>query len=188
MTHQVKIKDMEIDYTVSHRDIKFPRLEFKTGELLLVLPKDYENPEELIEKKKSWIYSKKTLIDSTLKESKKMRLIDRSDSELKKIAQRLFEKLTKDSKDQVNRIFFRSMTSKWASLSKRKNLTLNTLLKYLPEPLIEYVIYHEITHLTEKKHNERYWKIISKRYPDYQNKEEGLFKYWFLVQEQLSGL
>jgi hypothetical protein len=31
-----------IAYKVSHRNIKFPLLEFKTGELLLVLPFGYE--------------------------------------------------------------------------------------------------------------------------------------------------
>ena len=75
------------------------------------------------------------------------------------------------------------MKSKWASCSIKKNLTFNTLLRYLPNFLIKYVVFHEITHLKEKKHNERFWKIIKKEFKDYQKKEKELLIYWFLIQK-----
>ncbi len=182
MTPHVKIKDLSINYTVSRRDVKYPRLEFKTGELLLVLPKNYESPEELIEKKKTWIYNKQRFIDAADRESRKKKTVERSEKEFRSLVHHLLEKLSKDSTTRVNRVFFRTMHSKWASLSKQRNLTVNTMLRYLPDHLIEYVLYHELAHLKEKRHNERYWKIISQRYPDHQAMEKELFAYWFLVQ------
>lgn len=80
-------------------------------------------------------------------------------------------------KVSVNKIYFRKMKTKWASCSSKKNLTINTLLRYLPKDLIEYVIYHEMAHLVEKRHNERFWKIISHRFPDYKKVEKELFIY-----------
>lgn len=42
------------------------------------------------------------------------------------------------------------MKTKWASFSPKNNLTINKLMKYLPDDLIEYVIFHEISHLRGK--------------------------------------
>jgi predicted metal-dependent hydrolase len=63
-----------------------------------------------------------------------------------------------------------------------KNLTINTLLKHLSNKLIEYVILREMTHSQERKHNERFWKIISKKIKEHQKREKDLLVYWFLVQ------
>ncbi|MBC7076952.1 MAG: M48 family metallopeptidase, partial [Synergistales bacterium] len=63
------------------------------------------------------------------------------------------------------------------------NLTVNTLLKYLPEDLISYVIFHETAHSVERKHNTNFWELVKRKYPDYQVKEEKLLTYWFLIQE-----
>jgi len=75
------------------------------------------------------------------------------------------------------------MTNKWASHSQNNNLTINTLTKYLPNDLIEYIVYHETAHNIERKHNEKFWHLIAKKFPDYQNKEKSLLTYcWFLTQ------
>ena len=75
------------------------------------------------------------------------------------------------------------MKTKWASYSQNNNLTVSTLLKFLPEDLISYVIYHETAHNLERKHNENFWNIINKKFPDHNEKENDLLTYWFLIQE-----
>ncbi|MBU4075475.1 MAG: M48 family metallopeptidase, partial [Euryarchaeota archaeon] len=75
--------------------------------------------------------------------------------------------------------------SKWGSCSPNKNLTINTLLKYLPENLIEYVIFHEMVHLIERKHNKLFWKFIAIKFDNYEEKEKELFEYWFLIQKKI---
>ncbi len=55
-------------------------------------------------------------------------------------------------------------------------------MKHLPERLIEYVIFHEITHIMEKRHADRFWGIISKKFANYRELERELFAYWFLLQ------
>ena len=73
------------------------------------------------------------------------------------------------------------MKTKWASCSKKRNLTINTLMKFLPDYLIEYIIFHEIAHLKERKHNENFWKIVSRKFKNYEEMEKELFIYWFLI-------
>jgi predicted metal-dependent hydrolase len=99
------------------------------------------------------------------------------------LVRRYAEEAQKELTTKINRIYFREMKTKWASHSQNNNLTVNTLLKFLPEDLISYIIYHETAHNLERKHNENFWSLITRKHPDYQAKEENLLAYWFLTQE-----
>jgi len=180
-----KSYNSNVDYEVIYRNVKYPRLEFKTGELILILPKNYQNHEDIIEKHKKWINEKKNFIERSLIESKDKKLVERNFKEFKLLACHLAGKISKELKLEINKIYFRKMKTKWGSCSSKKNLTLNTLLRYLPEDLVEYVIFHEIIHLIEKKHNERFWRIISGKFKNYQEMEKELFIYWFLLQTKV---
>ena len=183
MVKQVKIYDQNIKYEVIHREIKYPRLEFKTGQLQLILPNEYKNPKNIIDKHKNWIYNKVTIIKNSMKDAKDKKLnFQRSDEEFKEMIKNYVIKNSKKNKLKINNIYFRRMKSKWGSCSKKKNLTVNTFLKYLPENLIKYVIFHEMVHSIERKHNEQYWKIILKKFPEHQKMEKDLLDYWFLIQ------
>ncbi|MBU4491299.1 MAG: M48 family metallopeptidase, partial [Euryarchaeota archaeon] len=169
---------------IVHRNIKYPRLEFKTGKLLLVLPKNHKDHNDLIEKHKDWIYKRNTQITvATIKAQKKRLDLKRTDEKFKHSIHSIVENISNDLKININKIYFRRMKSKWGSCSSKKNLTINTLLKYLPENLIKYVIFHEMVHLIERKHNEHFWNIISNKFENYSEKEKELFEYWFLIQK-----
>lgn len=184
MENQVRISDSTINYEVVYRNIKYPRLEFKTGELLLVLPKNYENQSDIIEKHKKWIHRRNAQIVAALEEARKKRLeLKRTDKEFKQLIQSFVENISEELKISINNIYYRKMKSKWGSCSSKKNLTINIILKYLPEDMMEYVIFHEMVHLIERKHNEHFWKIISNKFKNYSEKENSLFEYWFLTQE-----
>ncbi len=181
---QVRISDSTLNYEVFYRNIKYPRIEFKTGELILVLPKTYENQSDIIEKHKEWIYKRNSQIVKALEESQKKRLeLKRTDKEFKTLIRSFVGNISKELKIDINNIYFRKMKSKWGSCSSKKNLTINTLLKYLPEEIMQYVIFHEMVHLIERKHNEHFWTIISNKFESYSKKEKELFEYWFLIQK-----
>ncbi len=184
MGKQVRISDSTINYEIVHRNIKYPRLEFKTGKLLVVLPKDHKNYGDLIEKHKGWIFRRNSEIVAALEKAQKKKLdLKRNDEEFKKLIFSIVEDISSDLKININNLYFRRMKSKWGSCSSKKNLTINTLLKYLPEEIIEYVIFHEMVHLIERKHNEQFWKIISNKFKNYGENEKELFEYWFLIQK-----
>lgn len=168
-------------YSVVYRNIKYPRLEFRTGELVLVLPHNGHDPEEIVDRHRKWIEGKINFIYDHLKRSAKVKLQNRSIDELRRLVNKYVDEHTKTLNVNVNRIYIRTMKSKWASCSRKRSITVNTLLRYLPDELIRYVLFHEMVHNIEWTHNERFWRIIESEYPDHNKYESELFVYWFRV-------
>jgi len=183
---KVKIDNLEVPYSVVNRSIHFPRLEFRTGNLLVVLPKHGREATSIIEKHKKWILEKRLAIDAALLRSTEKKLVQtRSTEDLKKMVYSLIREFSAIYGFQVKNTYFRKMNSKWASHSSKDNLTINTEIKYLPRTSIEYIIYHEMVHSLERKHNPRFWKIIERRFKGYKKKEKELMTYWFLIQNHI---
>ncbi len=68
----------------------------------------------------------------------------------------------------VNRFFVQRMKTKWGSCNHRVgNIRLNTELAKKPKELLEYVIVHEMAHLLEPTHNERFIAVLDKYFPSW---------------------
>lgn len=167
-----------IDHKISFRKIKYPRLEFTSGELHFILPLNARH-EELFQKHSKWIGKKRAFIEECLKESEKKELVTRSDDEFKGLVLTLIMKAADELKVRLNNVYFKLMKTKWASFSAQKNLVFNKLARYLPEYLLEYIVFHELTHLKQKRHNDHFWEIISQKFPNHIELEKELFIYWF---------
>ncbi len=67
---------------------------------------------------------------------------------------------------QVRAYFLQRMKTKWGSCSHQAgHIRLNTELVKKPKDLIEYVVVHEMVHLLEPTHNERFVAILTEHYP-----------------------
>lgn len=173
-------------FNVSYRNVKHPRLEFKTGTLLIILPKDEETPEQILEKYRKWINKKQETINAAIQQANTKNLDKtRTKKQLKAFVIKIAKTSQAELNTRINKIFFKKMKTKWASHSKNNNLTVNTLLKYLPDDLIKYIIHHEIAHSLERKHSQRFWNIIERKYPDHSTKEKNLLTYWFIIQKTI---
>jgi predicted metal-dependent hydrolase len=171
-------------YTVEYRKVRHPRLEFKTGKLLIILPKKGWTPEQVLEKYRSWINRKQATINTAIQKSTESSINKtRTDNQLRMLAKDYAVSAQKELNTKINKIYFREMKTKWASHSQNNNLTVNTLLKFLPEDLISYIIYHETAHNLERKHNENFWKLITQKHPSYLTMEKDLLTFWFLIQK-----
>ena len=173
-----------MEYDVVFRDIRYPRIELKTGKPVLVLPEG-EDPQRVLARHKTWLEKKLAIIRECLEVAKDMQPIRRELQEFKSLVHALLDKLAQEAGRSFQQVFFRRMNSKWASVSFRGNLTVNTLLSCLPEVLIEYVLFHELTHLKERRHNGDFFRLISLRYPDYEKREQELLVWWFVVQREM---
>ena len=62
--------------------------------------------------------------------------------------------------------FLQRMKTKWGSCNHAAgNIRLNTELVKKPKDLLEYVIVHEMVHLLEPTHSDRFMSILGKHYP-----------------------
>lgn len=172
--------DKKVKYKISRRKVRYPRLEFKTGQLVIIAPYGLEVL-PLIEKHKNWISNKTKFIYETRKEVENEKLARRNEETFRALIKQMTEKARKILKVTPRKISFRLMKTKWASCSKRKNLILNSLLRHLPEHLVWYVVFHEFCHLIIPRHNKKFWILISKKFDNPEKLERKLFGYWFLI-------
>lgn len=179
------MEQVDIPYQVVYRNIKHPRIEMRTGKIIIILPPG-DSPKRILEKYRNWIKKRIKIIRHMIKNSKGKHIEERTEKEFKELIQTLVKQYSKELGIKLPRIFIRKMRTKWASYSTNGNITINRLAKYLPTYLINYLIYHELTHSIEKRHNYRFWYIISKKFPHHNNLEKELFTYWFTITKQIS--
>jgi len=68
-SRSVRIGEEVVPYRVEWRRVKYPRLEFKTGNLLIILPPTYKSEISLLEEKKPWILEKYRIIKECLEKA-----------------------------------------------------------------------------------------------------------------------
>ena len=71
----------------------------------------------------------------------------------------------------------RFMKSQWGSCSARGDISLNTHLVKVPEPLVDYVLLHELCHIKVMDHSRRFYALMDAHMPDWERRRRALNKY-----------
>ena len=71
-------------------------------------------------------------------------------------------------------ISFRYSKNRWASCSSTNRVSFNYHLVKLSSSLIEYVVIHELSHITFENHSKDFWTLVHKYLPDYKTKEDKI--------------
>ncbi len=82
----------------------------------------------------------------------------------------------------IMRVSIRSQRTRWGSCSSRQTISLNWRLIMAPDWVSDYVIYHEIAHLTHMNHSKKFWQLVEEYFPKYKEAELWLKKHHQLLQ------
>lgn len=106
---------------------------------------------------------------------------------IKKALSRIFAKYTQPMVEQrvrelnsihfrkdIEKISLRYNHSRWGSCSSNGNISISTRLLMAPGFVRDYVYIHEIAHLFEMNHSNKFWKIVEHAMPDYAKAEQWL--------------
>jgi predicted metal-dependent hydrolase len=74
----------------------------------------------------------------------------------------------------VSRVSVRNQRWRWGSCSRRGHICLNWRLAWMPEPVRDYVMIHELMHLKRMDHSRKFWKLVAQACPDYEAARQWL--------------
>lgn len=150
-----------------------------------------ETPRQFVERESHHVWGRRYLMTvdyqdvkpSVVLSNKRIRLIVRPGSSADKRAEvmhewhksllhevvpPLIQKWEQKLKVRVSGYFLQRMKTKWGSCNHaERNIRLNTELVKKPKDLLEYVVVHEMAHLIETTHSERFLAILAEHYPSW---------------------
>jgi predicted metal-dependent hydrolase len=150
----------------SKQTLMLARVQQNDKNTYLYLGKEYEvgirqRPKELVEvADKLYVASKnprliKTYLTSWFKQQAR-----------KVISQRV-QLYAKVSGASYKSIGITSAETRWGSCSSDRSLNFNWKLVMAPLPVIDYVVCHELAHLSEMNHSRAFWETVRKMFPLY---------------------
>jgi predicted metal-dependent hydrolase len=72
------------------------------------------------------------------------------------------------------RVIIRKMTGRWGSYSSKGTITLNLELIKATKECIDYVITHELCHFKVKHHGPKFWSLLERIMPDFEERRKKL--------------
>ena len=61
---------------------------------------------------------------------------------------------------KLTRVAVRDTVTRWGSCSANGSLSFSWRLIFAPEPVLDYVVAHEVAHLVEMNHGPRFWRLV----------------------------
>lgn len=75
---------------------------------------------------------------------------------------------------KFNKVSIKNQKGRWGSCSARGDLNFNYKLVYLDREVARYVVAHELSHLKEMNHGQKFWKLVALTVSDYKEKRRQL--------------
>lgn len=82
---------------------------------------------------------------------------------------------------EVKLVTVRNQRSRWGSCSANGTISLNWRLVQTPDFVRDYIIYHELMHLREMNHSERFWSRVEEVCPGWRDAERWIKRNGALV-------
>ena len=115
--------------------------------------------------------------------------LDLSPEQIKNICVQVYRRLAKQYMTERTLLFAQSMSvtpaaikitgarTRWGSCSPKGNINFSWRLIRADDTVIDYVIVHELAHLTVMNHSKKFWAVVEKIMPDYSQRRAELKKF-----------
>jgi len=180
------MKPSGIKYKIIRKSVKYPRLELWGNELRIIVPRNAD-PLKIMRENSRWIGRQVEFVRKAKALSESINLVPRTKKKFKALVRKIVEEYSKQLNLEVNRISVRKMRSCWGNCSSEKNIAINREAQFLPDKLIRYIIYHELCHLIRWRHDKEFKKLISEKFPDYEDLDLQLQAYWIKIRETIKS-
>lgn len=183
MKKQIELHKRKVEYTirVSKRARRMRLAIYCSGDFVVTVPKNIHLNiiERFIIRKSQWIldkidyfksFSKTLFVKNTKADYKKYK------DKAQELAEKKIEQFNKIYKFKFNKINIKNQKTRWGSCSRKGNLNFNYKIYLIPEKLSDYIIVHELCHLGQFNHSQKFWKLVAKTIPDYSNIREEIRK------------
>ncbi len=165
----------KLDYFKSHQ---IPKRELVSGEDFYYLGKRYrlkviEREKEGVKLEKEYCY---LFVKGKDNLKRKERILEEWYRErAKEVFDEVIKKYQRVVKRDINRVTIRKMKTRWGSCSyHKKNINLNLELIKKPLECVEYVIFHELTHLIHPNHSKEFYNYLLTYMSDWKIRKEKL--------------
>src|SRR3954451_11615712 len=71
----------------------------------------------------------------------------------------------------------RGQKTRWASCSAKGTMSFNWRLLLAPPEILDYVVEHEVAHLSYMDHSPRFWRLLASRVPEWRTPPQSLLPY-----------
>lgn len=96
---------------------------------------------------------------------------DRAAERLPNLVKRWWPRL---GQGERSRVLIRDQRQRWGSCAPDGTLRFNWRAMMLPPALIEYIVVHELAHLTHRNHSTDFWSLMAEVMPDAQQRRQRL--------------
>lgn len=178
--NEILLGKRKIEYTlkVSKRAKRLRLAVYCGGEFVVTAPKkiDMNIIERFIIQKSKWILDKIDYLSKFSKPQKKKSTrgdFKKYKEEALKLVEEKIIKFNKYYNFEFNKITIGNQKTRWGSCSKKGNLNFNYKIALLPEHLAEYIVVHELCHLEQFNHSQKFWNLVAETVPNYlENRKE----------------
>lgn len=174
MKKQIELHEKKVEYTlkVSKRARRMRLAIYCDTEFVVTAPMNtsHNMVEQFLIKKSQWIldklnyfrsFSKSLIIKNTEADYLKYK------QQAQLLAEQKVSKFNKIYCCNFNKINIKNQKTRWGSCSKKGNLNFNYKIALLPEKVSDYIIVHELCHLKEFNHSQKFWNLVGKTIPNY---------------------
>jgi predicted metal-dependent hydrolase len=147
--------DRELNIQLVEKNVKNGSAMLKNNELILVLPND---------------------ISAEVKQDTCSKLVTKILAKVYKpiLWQKLIQFNEQYDFGKLNSIKLKNNASNWGSCSTRGNINISVRLLLANEDALNYVLIHELAHLRELNHSDKFWAWVKKACPNFKKHEVWL--------------